>query len=109
MKYLWLDDERAVPAYFNNGEAEIARSYDEAIDIFLDMNDGEEFCIGFDHDLGKGKTGYDFAEWLVEHGVTGNFEVHTMNGVGRFNIIQLLTHYGWTQMFKNQFAFFKNF
>lgn len=98
MKYLWLDDERPVSKQFNNGCAEIATSYDEAIDIFLDLNDGNDICISFDHDLGTDKTGYDFAKWLVEHYVTGYFTVHSMNPVGRENIRQLLNHYGWKEI-----------
>ena len=97
MKYLWLDDERPVSKYFNNGIAEIARSYDEAIDIFLDINDGDDIFISFDHDLSTDKTGYDFAKWLVEHRITGFFNIHSMNPAGAFNIHQLLVHYGWIE------------
>lgn len=106
MKYLWLDDERPVASWFNEGKAEIARTYNDAIDIFLDMNDGtDDICIGFDHDLGEDKTGYDFAKWLVEHQVIGYFSVHSLNFVGRANIVQLLTHYGWKQIYKNHLIF----
>ena len=99
MKYLWLDDERPVAKYFNHGEAEVATSYNDAIDVFLGINDGDKICISFDHDLGDGKTGYDFAKWLVEHKITGYFHTHTMNSVGAFNIRHLLEHYGWTEVF----------
>ena len=37
MKYLWLDDERPVAKYFNGGIAEVARTYEDAIDIFLEL------------------------------------------------------------------------
>lgn len=100
MKYMWLDDERPVSHNFNGGKAEIACTYEDAIDIFLDLNDGEdEICISFDHDLGTEKSGYDFAKWLVEHQVTGFFHIHSMNPIGAFNIRQLLTHYHWTEIF----------
>ena len=100
MKYLWLDDERPVSKVFNNGVAEVARSCDDAIDIFIDMNDGSDnICISFDHDLGPGPSGYDFAVWLVEHKITGFFHVHSMNPVGANNIRQLLTHYGWIEKY----------
>ena len=65
MKILWLDDIRPIPKNITNHfESYKATTVDEAIDIFLDLNDGEEFCICFDHDLGTEKTGYDFAKWL---------------------------------------------
>ena len=52
MKYLWLDDERPVSKTFNGGNAEIATTYEEAIDIILDINDGkDDICFNFDHDL----------------------------------------------------------
>lgn len=100
MKYLWLDDERPVSKTFNGGNAEIATTYEEAIDIILDINDGkDDICINFDHDLAAEKTGYDLAKWLVEHKITGYFDVHSMNPIGRFNIIQLLEHYGWKRIY----------
>lgn len=98
MKFLWIDDERPVAPWFNNGNAAIARTYDDAIDIFLDLNDGSEIYISFDHDLGNGKTGYDFAKWLIEHQCIGYFHVHSMNPVGAANIRQLLSHYGWKEI-----------
>lgn len=98
MKYLWLDDERVVAKYFNNGIAKTAKTLDDAIDIFLDINDSrDDICISFDHDLGTNKTGYDFAKWLIEHKYKGYFHLHTMNPVGAVNIRQLLTHYGWIE------------
>lgn len=98
MLYLWLDDERPIPKTFNDGNAELATTCEEAIDIILDANDGE-ICINFDHDLATEKTGYDLAKWLVEHQITGYFDVHTMNPIGRFNIVQLLEHYGWERIY----------
>ena len=56
-------------------------------------------------DLGEDKTGYDFAKWLIEHQVIGYFSVHSLNFVGRANIVQLLTHYGWKQIYKNHLIF----
>lgn len=100
MKYLWLDDVRPVPSYFNKSNAEVARTVDDAIDIFLDINDGsDDICISFDHDLGSNLSGYDFAKWLVEHNVVGFFHIHSMNPVGANNIRQLLAHYGWIEKY----------
>ena len=102
MKYLWIDDERPVAKYFNNGNAQRAKSYNDAIDIFLDINDGtDNICISFDHDLGTDKSGYDFAKWLIEHEYKGYFHIHSMNPIGSFNIRQLLEHYGWGEVFYN--------
>lgn len=101
MKLIWLDDERNPYNDLKDSmEVVIVRTYEEAIDTFLDLNDGkDDICISFDHDLGTKKTGYDFAKWLVEHRITGFFHLHTMNPVGRENIRQLLKHYGWIQIF----------
>ena len=98
---LWLDDERQpsrkfldkVETYF------VAESYEDAIFYlanFTDEDNYEDVFVSFDHDLGEEKTGYDFAKYLLEHGITiGAFTIHSMNPVGANNIHQLLTHYGY--------------
>jgi len=83
MKYLFLDDERMpkdVTWLLIGGvgswgaDWQIVRSCDEAIKWVRD--NGFPDVISFDHDLGlmhyandysDGKTGYDFAKWLVEY------------------------------------------
>ena len=88
---LWIDDEREAPA-----EADFwAKSYDEAIKIFKN-NEDKTFIVDFDHDLGEDKTGYDIAKYIVENQIKVNaITIHSANPVGRFNINQLLTHYGY--------------
>jgi len=50
------------------------------------------------HDLGEEKSGYDVAKYIVEYQLPiGSFRVHSMNPVGRRNIEQLLTHYGYKE------------
>ena len=53
----------------------------------------------FDHDLGVDKTGYDVAKYIVEHQIEiKGFKIHSANPVGRFNIRQLMTHYGYKEL-----------
>ena len=55
--------------------------------------------ISFDHDLGEDKTGYDIAKYIVENNINiGGFNIHSMNVVGRKNIRDLLTHYGYKEI-----------
>lgn len=99
--YLWLDDVRPAPVgqipYQN---ISWARSYKEAI-RFVNNNirvSCDTIVVDFDHDLGQGRSGYDFAKWLLENGICGYFRVHSMNPVGAKNIRELLTHYGWREI-----------
>jgi hypothetical protein len=85
----------------------IVRSLHEAKEWVL--KNGFPDVISFDHDLGEahyegnyddGKTGYDFAKWLVEHDLnTGSmppkfkYTIHSMNPVGAENIQSLLESY----------------
>jgi len=116
MKYLFLDDER-MPADVKwlliggvgsrGADWQIVRSYDEAIKWVQD--NGFPDVISFDHDLGlmhyandysDGKTGYDFAKWLVEYDMDTNsmpvkfsFTVHSKNPTGTINIESILDNY----------------
>lgn len=99
MWYVWVDDERPVPEMDRDRYAVIiCRTYAAAIDaIRLLTETNEAFIIDLDHDLGEEKTGYDIAKYIVEHDVHKvNVFVHTMNPVGRHNIVQLMEHYGYT-------------
>jgi hypothetical protein len=78
----------------------IARTYDEAVDLVNQK--GCPCLVAFDHDLGLGKTGYDFAKWLLNRDqaeggkfIPDNFDYvcHSMNIAGRFNITQLISAY----------------
>lgn len=92
---LWIDDEREAPA-----EADFwAKSYDEAIKIFKN-NEDKTFIVDFDHDLGEDKTGYDIAKYIVEQNIPIiAYKIHSMNPIGRANINQLLSHYGYNRVF----------
>ena len=78
----------------------------ETVNIWIDESEafqyGSEIVVCFDHDLGGKKTGYDLAKYIVENNVKlAAYEVHTMNPVGRENIIQLLDHYGYRRINSN--------
>lgn len=94
---LWVDDTRPAPGSFIS-----CRSYKEAITAFemFTVRDNMEIeLISLDHDLGGKKTGYDIAKYIVEHKIPIDFyQVHSMNSVGRFNIEQLLDHYGYKNL-----------
>ena len=57
--------------------------------------------ISFDHDLGTGKTGDDFAKWLIDQHLDGMFKfksnfkflVHSANPVGSVNIRKRLDNF----------------
>ena len=116
MKYLFLDDERKPEDVtwallsgigYQAVDWEIVRSYDEAV-AWVTEN-GFPGIISFDHDLGlmhyamdysDGKTGYDFAKWLIDYDMdTGSmpdnfsYTVHSKNPVGAINIRTLLENY----------------
>ena len=101
--YFWIDDERPIPEniirYSIDNKVSMVQcvTFDEAVSYFTKfVTSDDDYIIDFDHDLGEGKSGYDFAKWLLENEVRPeSFHVHSMNPVGAKNIYQLLTHYGW--------------
>ncbi len=108
---LWLDDIRNPP----DDSFVVARSYAEAGALII--RDGFPNFVSFDHDLGEGLTGYDFAKLLVEIDQDRSaykpdneiwegfdlrkmlmpedfaFTVHSANPVGRDNIEYILNNY----------------
>lgn len=107
--YLFLDDLRnpgdvtwiLLPHY---NDWIIVRSYDAAIKHVIEH--GWPTFISFDHDLGdvefvdNEKSGYTFANWLVEYSLDGNtmpvdfkFTVHSKNPIGAKKITSLLENY----------------
>ena len=93
---LFIDDEREPIG----GDWVIARSHWEAIEIIIRR--GMPKFISFDHDLGDGPTGYDFAKWLIETDldqkgklISTDFEfyVHSQNPIGKKNIENLFNNY----------------
>lgn len=115
-KYLFLDDER-MPGDVTwvliggvgswGADWHIVRSCKDAIEWVL--HNGIPNVISFDHDLGMthyagdysdGKTGMDFAKWLVEYDMDTSsmptdfsFTVHSKNPEGAKNIKLLLDNY----------------
>lgn len=90
---LFIDDIRDPP----DESWTIARSYEEAVRLVA-----VEFpeMVSFDHDLGSGPTGYDFAHHLVDRDLDNaampinfTFTVHSANPVGANNITGLLNRY----------------
>lgn len=117
-KYLFLDDIRDpihAFGYTNFGsfvtkEWDIVRNYDEFVD-YIKIN-GLPFFIAFDHDLDEEhysnfwdedsksteKNGLDCAKFLVHYCMENKlklpeFYVHSMNPVGKDNIINYLNNY----------------
>ena len=93
---IWIDDMRPAPkGYCWCQDAETAF---RVIDYYTHYK-VEIVEISFDHDLGEELSGYDIAKYIVEYQIPiGGFKVHSANPVGRFNIEQLLTHYGYKKI-----------
>jgi len=113
---LFLDDMRVPPGNPIEWRCEIARSYQEAINL-VSMKRKAPAFVSFDHDLAdelydpktwdnasayKEKTGYDFAMWLVNKDIDAkgkflpkgfSYTVHSMNPVGGKNIDGLMSSY----------------
>ncbi|RMZ59075.1 hypothetical protein D1632_16070 [Chryseobacterium nematophagum] len=84
----------------------IVRSYGQFVNRILEKGFPE--MISFDHDLGdmndpvrnsrSEKTGYDCVKWLIEYSLDyelmlPDFYCHSMNPIGKENIIALLTNF----------------
>jgi len=96
---IWIDDERPTPkaAEKRFPNVQVASNYVEAIIALNCLGfDGYNVYVDFDHDLGGEETGYDIAKYIVKYHIDiSGFRVHSMNPVGKKNIEQLLTHYGY--------------
>lgn len=94
---LWIDDIR-VPQ--SDMQTDIARTYDEAIDLLSKNN---YTTIYLDHDLadfkdGKERTGYTIVLWLVQRKFDGlyvpqEYRFLTANPVGRKNMKNVINRY----------------
>ena len=103
MYKLFLDDKRKPKEVgFHETDWILAESFYDAIEYVMSL--GVPHTISFDHDLGDdshGKTGFDFAKWLVEQDMNGDylipdefwFTVHSANPVGAANIQSYLDNY----------------
>lgn len=97
---IFVDDERW-PQTIPNGMAYcVCRTYREAIDkLKFYMSHNTKIILDLDHDIQCKQTGYDIAKWVINSGYENlRFACHSMNPVGRKNIIELLTHYGYEQI-----------
>lgn len=95
---LFLDDERDPKTA---RDWIIVRDYEQACQACAALGLRGPDYVSFDHDLGDGPTGYDFAKWLIENDISKpgwlpadfDFNVHSANIVGRMNIEGLLNNY----------------
>ena len=115
-RLLFLDDIRyPIEAYhytkqfiFLRNDWHIVRNYEQFVNRILEK--GLPEMISFDHDLADEyylkqdsrefveKTGYDCAKWLVEYCMDyyldlPEFYCHSMNPVGKKNILSLLKNF----------------
>lgn len=105
--YIFVDDEREddfnIQAQnFNKMGYMCIHCYDyeETIKFLNKLKYRANLIVDFDNDLGEGLEGYDIAKFIVENKIKLDaFRVHSMNPVGRANIRQLLTHYGYKEVF----------
>lgn len=100
MKILFIDDIRNPFDYIKDTDnvlTIIARTSHEAIKALKEYTFD---IIMFDHDLGEDRTGYDIAKYIVSNQIEikQGFKIHSANPVGRFNISQLMTHYGYQEL-----------
>lgn len=101
--YIFVDDERNklfnIISNNNKYTYQHCYNYEQTIKTLIAAAaERIDIVIDLDHDLGEEKTGYDIAKFIVENQIKLNsFKLHSMNVVGRENIKQLLTHYGYKQ------------
>lgn len=90
---IWLDDVRPAPSGFygvrsvNEAKIAILRAEAEGMTIYLDL----------DHDLGDyakdGGDGIELVKWLAETERRYPVNLHTMNPVGRQNMMAIIERY----------------
>ena len=78
---VWLDDIRPMPKGYDTW----CKTYESAIEC---LTHSVVSHIAFDHDLGKGKTGYDVSRFIEELAYLNlikpmTWSIHTNNPVGR--------------------------
>lgn len=100
IRRIYVDDLRDPDCLHSHLDTRIARTYAEAIHLIeVFTNSGDDIILDLDHDLGETKTGYDIAKYIVSnHLPLLGFHLHTANPVGRQNMEQLLTHYGYSHL-----------
>lgn len=96
---IWLDDIRPAPeGYF------WCNSVNEVICLINETDEKIEL-IDCDHDLGAyakdGGDGIYLLDYLVEKGLFYPIKLHTMNPVGRENMMRILSRY-WSDKFDDE-------
>jgi len=100
MYNLFLDDVRNANLFLGDIRTwETVRNYNQFVKIIQER--GLPSFISFDHDLDEeyvNKTGFDCAKWLIEYCMKTSqplpdFQVHSMNPVGKLNIQNVLNSY----------------
>ncbi len=94
MYTLFLDDIRDP----TDNSYIICRSFEEAKNYVLDNGHPDHIC--FDHDLGAGPSGLDFAKWFCEYVMDFevdlsdfSFSVHSQNPIGVTNISSYMNNF----------------
>lgn len=98
--YIYVDDLRNCPEDIQKDYPVVTcRSYAATIDMIEFSQEKKwKIFIDLDHDLGEDKTGYDICKYIVENKIKNvEFRIHSANPVGRINMSQLLTHYGYAE------------
>lgn len=91
---IWLDDVRPAPLGYHH-----CHSVNECKGYILSLEGmGKQIdIIDCDHDLGDyandGGDGIKLIDWLAERGTFYNIELHTMNPVGRSNMLRTIQAY----------------
>ena len=90
---IWLDDVRDAPVGYVH-----CHSVNEAIKIIEKYENQEEIeLIDCDHDLGDyaidGGDGIKLLDWLLERKTLYPIKLHTMNPVGRDNMLRTIDRY----------------
>jgi hypothetical protein len=102
--YIYVDDTRdfsSVNYELASGRGIIiTKTYKEAIKALqFYIEHKAKIIIDLDHDLGSKKSGYDIAKWIVATGYQNiRFHIHSANPVGRKNMAELLTRYGYVEV-----------
>ena len=88
---IWLDDIRKAPDGYI-----WCKSVNNAKDV-ISSNIDKISLIDCDHDLGdfasEGGDGIKLLDWLVENSLFFPIRLHTMNPVGRNNMIRMINRY----------------
>ena len=98
---IWLDDVRCPPNHDWVWVVSVndAKRWIDYYETDLKPN-GETLELSLDHDLGEyaydGGDGIKLMDWLAERGTTYPVELHTMNPVGRDNMVRMIKRY-WSK------------